>query len=60
MADQKQPGDVHVDLLAIDMETGAHWLDPVKKNKHKLDAIRERNRAKWIAEGKADAEAPSK
>jgi hypothetical protein len=52
MAGRPKPKDVHVDLLAIDMETGRHWLDPVEKNRDKLDEIVERNRAKWVAEQK--------
>lgn len=57
MADK--PKDVHVDLLAIDMETGAHWLDPVEKNRDKLHEIVAKNRAKWLAEQAAKRAAKS-
>ena len=50
------PKDVHVDLLEIDMETGAHWLDPVEANKDKLAAIVKRNRDKWLAAQRAKVE----
>ena len=55
MADK--PKDVHVDLLDIDMTTGNHWLSPVERNRDKLAEIVKRNRAKWLANGKADAKA---
>lgn len=50
----------HVDLLEIDMTTGAHWLSPVQKNsgKPELEQIRKRNRDKWLAQNAPKA--PSK
>lgn len=52
MADERKKPGVHIDLLEIDMTTGAHWLDPLERNRDKLDAIVARNRAKWIKEGR--------
>jgi hypothetical protein len=54
---------VHVDLLEIDMRKGAHWLSPPQKNAGKggtLDKIRERNRAKYLAEQKRNRKQPEK
>jgi hypothetical protein len=48
-----KPQDIHVDLLAIDMETGRYWLDPLEKGSDKLAEIRRRNRDKWLADQKA-------
>jgi hypothetical protein len=50
MAESK---DVHVDILAIDMETGKYWLDPSEKRPDLLEEIRKRNRDKWLAEQRA-------
>jgi hypothetical protein len=55
MADHK-PKDVHIDLLEIDMQTGVHWLNPLEKNRDKLDEIVKRNREKYLAEQKAKRE----
>lgn len=52
MAEKPKPGDVHVDLLEIDMTTGVHWLDPREKNPEKFDAIMQRHRDQWIAAGR--------
>ena len=43
---KEKPEDVHVDLLAIDMRTGAYWLSPAQKNRDKAKEIRDRHRAK--------------
>ena len=54
MAD-KPKKEIHVDLLAIDMEEG-HWLKPKPENKldpEKVEAIRKKHRDKYLAEQKA-------
>jgi len=52
--DKKKPGDVHIDLLEIDMTTGVNWLNPLERNRDRLDEIVARNRAKYLAEQKAE------
>jgi hypothetical protein len=51
MATEK-PKEVHVDLLAIDMEEGVHWLHPgrIKENDPRLKAIRDKYRDQHVAE----------
>jgi len=55
----EDPKEVHIDLLETDMKAGAHWLDPRIRYAHKRDAIRQRNRAKWLADCKAGRVKPS-
>jgi len=47
---------VNIDLLDIDMKTGAYWLHPSQKNlgkrDPKLEAIRKKNRDKYLAKRK--------
>jgi hypothetical protein len=49
--------DIHVDLLAIDMETGKYWLDPIEKHADKIEKIRKRHRDKWLAQQKRKPQA---
>jgi len=47
----KKPKDVHVDLLEIDMTTGAYWLSPAQKHQDSARAkeIRDKHRQQWLA-----------
>jgi len=49
------PEKIEIDILAMELEKKLpHWLDPTQKNPEKFAAIRERNRAKWLAQLKAE------
>jgi hypothetical protein len=52
---KEKPQDVHVDLLEIDMKTGAHWLSPAQKLKHsaKFQEIRDKHHNKAKAKRKS-------
>jgi hypothetical protein len=47
----KKPDPVHVDLLEIDMKTGAHWLAPWVRQD---DEERKRRFAEYMAEKKRE------
>jgi len=46
-----------IDLLAIDIENNAYWLDGIERNLEQvielLTAIRAKHRAKWLEEVKS-------
>ena len=49
------PEKIEIDILAMELEKKLpHWLDPTQKNPEKFAAIRERNRAKWLAQLKTE------
>src|SRR5262245_52311827 len=48
-----------IDILAMELEQKLpHWLDWRQRNPEKVREIRERNRAKWLAQRKAKKERP--
>lgn len=50
MADTK-PDVEYIDILQMELdEKLPYWLDPREKNPDEAEAIRAKNRAKWLAE----------
>ena len=45
------PEKIEIDILQMELDKKLpHWLDPSQKNPEKFQAIRDRNRARWLAE----------
>jgi hypothetical protein len=56
MADDDEENDpeiLEIDILQTELEKKLpHWLDPTQRYPEKFDQIRNRNRARWLAEQK--------
>jgi hypothetical protein len=50
----KKPDVEHIDILQMELDQKLpYWLDPSQKNPEKMAAIRDKHRAKWLADQKA-------